>query len=138
MKQTQYQGGCQCGNVRYKVSAKPAMAALCHCKMCRHAHAAPAVAWAMFGADQVSFNNKQPTQYASSEDAKRGFCSNCGTQVSFEATYLPGMIDISMGSLDDPNLITPAFEYWYEEHLDWFKVEGEQPRYAQWPHSNAE
>ena len=62
------------------------MAALCHCSMCRRASAAPAVAWAMYPQAQVTFLQGEPASYASSAEARRGFCGRCGTQVCFTAT----------------------------------------------------
>ncbi len=133
MTEQHYQGGCQCGNVQYVVVGQPTVAAICHCKMCRRAHAAPAVAWALFESAQVEFTAGKPKRYESSPDAVRGFCADCGTQISFEASYLPGLVDISIGSLDELAAISPSLHYWYEEHLSWFKLGDELQRYQQWP-----
>jgi len=106
--------------------------------MCRRAHAAPAVAWALFDSSQVEFTKGEPKTFESSPDAERSFCGDCGTQISFEASYLPGMIDISVGSLDDPGNISPSLHYWYEEHLAWFNVGDNLQRYDQWPPLDAQ
>ena len=87
-------------------------AAICHCSMCRRAGGAPAIAWAMFAEDQVEFPNEKPKTYASSPPAQRGFCPHCGTPISFTATFIPGLIDITIGSLDDPAAIQPSLHYW--------------------------
>src|SRR3546814_16722054 len=57
--------------------------------------------------------------YASSEEGKRGFCETCGTQISFAATYIPGLVDITIGSFDEPASITPQLHYWHAKHLAW-------------------
>ncbi len=126
-------GGCQCGAVRYSLSGEPIFAAICHCTMCRRAHAAPAVAWAMFADSQVAFDKAQPHKYASSEEAQRGFCRDCGTQISFTASFLPGLIDISIGSLDDPEAIRPALHYWDNERLSWVEFADGLPRHPEFP-----
>jgi hypothetical protein len=105
------EGGCQCGAVRYTISGEPTMAALCHCTMCRRAHAVPAVAWAMFRDDQIRFIAGLPKSYAASAEGTRGFCAACGTQISFTATYIPALIDIAVGSLDQPEAISPTRHY---------------------------
>src|SRR5690606_9430763 len=92
-------GGCQCGAVRYLATGAPVMTAICHCSMCRKANAAPAVAWAMFHDSQVNFTGT-PSTYASSEEGQRGFCASCGTQIFFIASYIPGLIDLTIGSMD--------------------------------------
>ena len=109
------------------------MAAICHCTMCRRAHAAPAVAWAMFHESRVKFSKGQLKQFKSSEDAQRGFCPDCGTQISFTASFLPNLIDISVGSLDDPEAITPRFHYWHSKHLSWAEFADDLPRHPELP-----
>jgi len=126
-------GGCQCNAVRYRIRGEPLMTAMCHCTMCRRANAAPAVAWAMFQVSQVEFTQGSPTLYASSPEARRGFCRQCGTQLSFTADYIPGLVDITIGSLDDPAAISPTLHYWDKERLPWMQVSDHWPRYAEFP-----
>ena len=127
------EGGCQCGAVRYVLSGEPLMAAVCPCTMCRRAHAAPVVAWAMYDASQVRFRQGEPRQHASSPEAKRGFCAACGTQLSFTATFLPGLVDISIGSLDDPESVKPSLHYWHSKHLSWAEFADALPRHRELP-----
>src|SRR5437868_5968418 len=106
------EGGCQCRAVRYRITGDPVLTALCHCSMCRHANAAPAVAWAMYHASQVEFTQGPPAGYASSPGVRRGFCAHCGTPICFTAGYIEGLVDITIGSLDEPERIAPALHYW--------------------------
>ena len=122
-------GGCQCGGVRYVARGKPGMVALCHCSMCRRANAAPMVAWAMFEADEVEFVEGKPAQFASSPGARRGFCGHCGTQICFTADFLPGLIDITVGSLDAPERLAPELHYWDAERLPWVAIADGLPRH---------
>ena len=133
MSEIKIKGGCQCGAVRYEVTGAPLMTAICHCAMCRRANAAPAVAWALFEESQVTFAQASPKRYASSEEASRGFCEACGTQISFNATYIPGLIDLTIGSMDQPDSVTPEFHYWYSEHLAWAEFADGLPRHAGFP-----
>ena len=133
MSSVPIEGGCQCGAVRYRVDGEPVMTALCHCTMCRRANAAPAVAWAMYEEAQVVFPATQPTTHESSPGARRGFCARCGTQISFTADYLPGLIDITIGSLDQPQQLPPALHYWDAERLPWVQLADDLPRHAGFP-----
>lgn len=133
MSATTLEGGCQCGAVRYRIEGEPVMTALCHCSMCRRANAAPAVAWAMYAASQVTFPQSAPTVYESSPGARRGFCACCGTQISFTADFLPGLVDITIGSLDDPARVPPAFHYWESRRLPWLRIDDGLPRHAELP-----
>lgn len=127
------EGGCQCGAVRYVIEGDPLVAAVCHCSTCRRANAAPAVAWAMFSREQVDIVAGSLKLYTASADVTRGFCGDCGTPISFEATYLPGLIDITLGSFDDPEVIKPSMHYWHSRHLSWAEFADALPRYPEFP-----
>ena len=133
--QSTLEGGCQCGAVRYRITGEPVPAALCHCSMCRRAHAAPAVAWAMVAESQLQFLAAEPAIYESSPGARRGFCPRCGTQISFTADYLPGLVDITIGSLDDPARVPPTLHYWESRRLPWLQLADGLPRHPEFPPS---
>ncbi|WP_119420790.1 GFA family protein [Desertibaculum subflavum] len=127
------EGGCQCGAVRYRIAGEPILSAICHCSMCRRAHAAPAVGWVMFQEGQVTFTKAEPARYASSVEAQRGFCPTCGTQISFTASFIPGLIDITTGSLDTPEAVPPTLHYWDTRRLPWMRIGDDLPRYPEFP-----
>jgi hypothetical protein len=133
MSGRQLEGGCQCGRVRYRISGEPVLAALCHCTMCRRASAAPAVAWAMFQEPQVVFLQDRPASYASSPAARRGFCPACGTPICFTADFLPGLIDVTIGSLDEPELLAPTLHYWCSKQLPWLHIADDLPKFPELP-----
>ncbi|MGH6886292.1 MAG: GFA family protein [Geminicoccales bacterium] len=133
MSEHELHGGCQCGAIRYRITGAPLLAAICHCTMCRRANAAPAVAWAMFEEAQVVLRKGSPTTYASSSRAKRGFCPVCGTQISFTADYIPGLIDVTIASLDHPEMVAPTLHYWDAERLPWVHLADDLPRYPEFP-----
>ncbi len=133
MFESRLEGGCQCGSVRYAITGAPLMTALCHCTTCRRATGAPAVAWAMFKEEQVSFAGRRPAEYASSPEAKRGFCAACGTAISFTASYIPGLVDIAIGSLDRPEALAPVLHYWDSKRLPWMTFADDLPKYPGLP-----
>ncbi len=132
------EGGCQCGAVRYRATAEPTMVALCHCSMCRRSSGAPMLGWAMFEADRVEFTGERRVEHASSADARRGFCGRCGTGLSFTADYLPGLIDLTLGSFDDPARLPPHFHYWDGERLPWLGIADGLPRHREFPPMESE
>ncbi|PHV12435.1 GFA family protein [Chitinimonas sp. BJB300] len=133
MPHTIHEGGCQCGAIRYQVTGRHLTAALCHCLICRKANAAPAVAWVMYKEDQVRFLHERPTEYSSSLEGRRGFCPRCGTQISFVSGLMPGLIDLTICSLDTPNDIAPDVHAFESRRLSWLHLADQLPRYPEYP-----
>ena len=55
----------------------------------------------------VTWEGNEPDRFASSKIARRGFCSRCGTPLTFEYNDSKRM-DVSVGSLDDPGVMKPV------------------------------
>ncbi len=113
------EGGCQCGAVRYQIIGEPVMTAICHCSICRRASATSSMSWAMFKKHQVTFIKGELAHYTSSPEAERCFCPICSTQICLTASYLPGLIDMTLGSLDRSDAITATLHYWGTRRLPW-------------------
>src|ERR1700756_4838437 len=80
---TRLTGGCQCGAVRYELTARPRGASLCHCRMCQKAGGAPFMAFAPLSITDFVVTRGQIATFASSDIAERGFCSTCGTPLTY-------------------------------------------------------
>jgi hypothetical protein len=68
--------------------------------------------------------------YRSSKIASRGFCPDCGTQMSFESTRWPGEIHLYGASRDDPENFEPELHCHYAERLAWLHMADDLPKYA--------
>ena len=126
-------GGCHCGAVRYEMTAEVAHHALCHCTDCRRASGAPAVAWAMAPAEQVTVTG-QPLTYASSEHGRRLFCGACGTSLFYtNEVVFPGMIDVQSATLDDPDSIPLQAQIQTAERIGWMGHLDGLPEFKRYP-----
>lgn len=117
------EGGCLCGRVRFTASGEPLAKAWCHCPSCRRAAGAPVVAWAMYPMEQVRFTAESLSRFESSPGAVRGFCTNCGTSLSYEGEVIPGLIDLTIASFDEPAALAPDIHIWHRHRLPWQIVE---------------
>lgn len=113
------EGGCFCGAVRYRIEGEPTSANHCHCRMCQRSAGAPVVTWVTAPTDRVKFVKGAPRLFESSARASRGYCADCGTQLTFHGKEFPDEVDITAASLDDPNSVTPADHTWTESRLAW-------------------
>lgn len=119
-------GGCQCGAVRYRFTAKPRDAHVCHCRMCQKAFGAfyaPLVGGPL---DTFEVTRGEIALFRSSEKVERGFCRQCGTPLSF-ATIGGDWMSISIGSLDDPEAFPPKDQHGTDSRLSWANGIGALP-----------
>lgn len=122
-------GGCLCGAVRYRVSGPPRSSSVCHCRSCRLATGAPAVAWIVFDRRQFEWLQGQPATRHSSPRVTRGFCARCGTPITYRNDDEPGIVELTTATLDHPELFPPTHEIWLEHKLAWQPVNGALPRH---------
>ena len=132
------EGGCQCGAVRYRITAPVVRANLCHCRMCQRAHGAPVVCWVTVPAGGLMQLGRAPAFHRSSEKAERGFCPACGTPMFWISSgpQRPGespMIDVAAGTLDDPTGVRPSEHVWCESAMPWLEIEDGLPHHQQHP-----
>jgi hypothetical protein len=124
------EGGCLCGQVRYRASGSRRGITICHCATCKRASGAPIVAWCGFVTNSFSFTLGTPTIYRSSEAVERGFCGRCGTQLTYRRLDDPAFVDVTIASLDDPEAIPPQDHTWVQSRLSWIVLGDGLPVYT--------
>ena len=126
-------GGCQCGRTRYEARGVPQSLCFCHCRSCRRASGAPLVAWGTFAFEQ--FRVLEGSAYAvhrSSPPVERGYCTACGTALTYRHQERAAEIDVTLATLDDPARFVPECHIWVEDRLPWFVIGDGRPQYARW------
>jgi hypothetical protein len=128
------EGGCHCGGVRYAVEGEPIRVGICHCTDCRRHSGAPIVAWAIFPEAQFRLLKGAPVAYASSEHGRRYFCPTCGTGIHYtNADMFPGLVDIQVATLDDPDPFAPIEQIQVAERIGWMANAHALPAYERFP-----
>jgi hypothetical protein len=107
-------GGCQCGNIRFRVAGPLGQASICHCRMCQKAYGnffAPLV-----GVREavIDWTRAEPKRFQSSNLVARGFCPDCGTPLTYEA---PDGLAVSIAAFDDPSAIVPVIQFGTEAKI---------------------
>ncbi|TRW18227.1 GFA family protein [Glacieibacterium frigidum] len=108
------EGGCQCGAVRYAGTLDTDEAYFCHCRMCQRATGGVAAALVNARRDAVTWSGRPRDLYRSSPFAHRGHCALCGTPLTFEYDAGSDMLDLTVGSLDEPGLVRLASHFGVE------------------------
>jgi hypothetical protein len=125
------EGGCLCGEIRFRGSAPPLRGVICHCSMCRRHSGAPVLAFVHFPAASFTWIKGKPSWYRSSRYAERGFCSKCGSTIAMREEILADRIQVCVGSLDSPESVSINDHVWVGEGISWFKIEDTLPRFLE-------
>lgn len=111
-------GGCQCGAVRFELSAPSEDVVICHCAQCYHWHgfagaysALPHAALTIHQPDQVKW-------YAAAPEVQRGFCAVCAGCLFMQPLQQGAPAEkilISAGALDAPTGLKTVREIFLSE-----------------------
>ena len=133
MDDVELTGGCQCGAIRYTLGQRPQNVHVCHCRMCQKAVGGPFAIICPVLKPAFHVTRGEISYFKSSDVGRRGFCSACGTPLTFD---YPDAEDIGVlvGTLDDPNQAPPENQYGNESRVSWYAglkdVPGDHPTYA--------
>ena len=127
------EGGCLCGRIRYRVTGEPVAATLCHCADCRRASGGTNVAWTVFDQDRFEWLAGEPASYSSSPGIHWLFCRDCGSTVGYRRAERPRHMDITTGSLDEPDRFPPGDEIWIGQKIGWEQL---HPEFRQFDRSS--
>lgn len=118
-------GGCQCGAIRYELSAAPVSLAACHCSECKRQSGSA------FGMSLIvpreAFSVRGSLR-SWSRPADRGgtvecfFCPECGTRIYHESTNMTLTYNVKAGTLDDPMWLEPKVHVFTKRKLPWVRV----------------
>ena len=124
-------GGCLCGEVRFEISAPALETNFCHCRMCQKFAGAPVIAGVTIPREAFRpVSTREPTYYQSSLVAERGFCSNCGSSLTYRG-LLPAWSEwmlVFTTSLDNPEDFAPTGHWGVESQMPWLDVHDDLPR----------
>ncbi len=125
-----YTGSCLCGAVSFHFEAETSPPSTCHCGQCRkqsgHIWASTEIL-----EDALIFDRKDTLSwYASSETARRGFCSTCGSFLFWQRDG-QDTISVSMGALDAPTGLTLSKHIFAADKGDYYDITDDLPQRAQ-------
>jgi hypothetical protein len=107
-------GGCQCGAVRFRVEGELGDASVCHCRMCQKAAGNFYLPLVSVRQAKLFWTRGEPKRFQSSNAASRGFCSDCGTPLTYEA---PDGVALTIAAFDKPESIVPVIQWGIEAKL---------------------
>ena len=122
-----YTGGCQCGSVRYVLSAESIRLVACHCKECQRQSGSAFGMSMLVKQDSLAVTGptKRFTRVADSGNRNTGvFCPERGVRVYHIPGHARDTLVLKPGTLDDTTWLRPAYFVWMKSAQGWVPVPG--------------
>jgi hypothetical protein len=119
------EGGCQCGAVRYRLSAPPLMIYNCHCKNCQKITGSAFVVSASVLESSFVIVKGTPKRIewtADSGNRRFGdFCGDCGSRIVNGQVPSMGVLSLRAGTFDDTSWVEPVGDIWTRSAQPWVR-----------------
>ena len=117
-------GSCLCGAITFQASGPLRPVIACHCTQCRKS-SGHHVAATSVRRDRIRVTG-EVTWYASSPEAKRGFCGTCGSQMFWDG---PGEnLSIFAGCLDSHPPLEIGGHIFTDDKGDYYQIDPDAPQ----------
>jgi hypothetical protein len=106
--QSFHEGGCLCGDIRYKTATEPLRVTICHCTFCQRVTGSAFLVEPIFRSEDVEFSGSKPKTYDHRSDGSHkrvtlNFCGRCATTLYLSFERFPDFVGLCGGTFDDPN-----------------------------------
>jgi hypothetical protein len=142
------EGGCSCGEVRYRLTSEPLFTHCCHCLNCQRQTGSAFVINLLIEADRVELlaGAPQPVDVPRDDGSTQRIfrCPTC--QVAVYSQYSrPEVLFVRGGTLDDPSQVAPDVHIFTRSKLGWVVLPESVPAFevyydtkALWPRASLE
>ena len=120
-------GGCLCGAVRYEVHGPLRAVVMCHCTQCRRMTGHVMAATAARHGDFRLLSAEGLRWYSSSDQARRGFCTLCGSTLFWQGAARD-YLSIAAGTLDDSSGLRIACHIFTADKGDYYEIVDSAPQ----------
>jgi hypothetical protein len=129
----EFEGGCACGAVRYRMRSAPMFVHCCHCKDCQRQTGSAFVINALIEAGRVDVMSGEVRPSPMPTDSGRPHntfrCTACGTALWSEYGGLTALRFVRAGTLDDPSRIQPDVHIYTRSKLPWVALPAGVPAF---------
>lgn len=114
-------GGCQCGDIRYKIHGDPVEVYVCHCRECQKQSSSAFGISVIVNSGQLQLSSgtprvwTRPATIGGSLDC--AFCARCGSRLWHGNPERDDIVSVKGGSLDTPPDLQGAKHIWASRKL---------------------
>jgi len=118
------EGGCTCGEIRYRMTSKPMFVHCCHCRSCQRETGASFALNAMIESERVQLTAAKPvivvTPTLSGKGQKVARCAGCHVAVYSHYAGLGERASfVRVGTLDEPDRLPPDLHIFTASRQPW-------------------
>jgi hypothetical protein len=132
--QPPYEGGCDCGSVRYVVSCEPIVVFACHCTICQTQSGSAFGMGMRIPADGFRLTKGSLKTFERVADSGQvfinSFCADCGTRIHNQPSKFPGVLSLKPGTLDDTSWVVPSMHVFMRSAQKWVSLPEEALRFT--------
>ena len=124
-------GSCECQGVVFELIGELRDVVFCHCSQCRKTSGHY---WAATQVSKGNLNLIKATSlswYDSSDKARRGFCSVCGSSMFYERKGID-KISVSAGSLEIPTSLDRMRHIYVSSKGDYYDISDDLPQFEEY------
>jgi hypothetical protein len=129
----QLEGGCACGQMRYRMTSGPLFVHCCHCNDCQRQTGSAFVLNALIETDRVTRISGEVAEYRMPTDSGRPHdvarCTGCGTAVWSRYGGLKVLTFVRAGTLDEPSALPPDVHIYTRSKLPWITLPSGVPAF---------
>jgi hypothetical protein len=116
------EGGCRCGQVRFRISAAPLLTMACHCTGCQRMTGAPYSLSIAYPSDGFEVIAGEPVIGGMHADPRHYFCPYCMSWMFTRPEQAAWLVNVRATMLDDTTGVSPFMETFTDEALPWAKT----------------
>ena len=129
------EGGCACGQIRYRLSCEPMFVHCCHCKSCQRETGSAFAVNAIIETDRVVLLSGKPETVLTPSDSGKGQkivrCPTCHVAVwSHYAGPDDKVSFVRAGTLDNPGRTPPDIHIFTDSKQPWVLLPSDTPSAA--------
>ena len=116
------EGGCRCGRVRFRISAKPLMTSACHCTGCQRMTASAFSLSTFYPVGGFEVTQGEPVVGGLHGALRHLFCPYCMSWMFTRPPGMDDMVNVRSTLLDDARSYRPFIETYTSERLLWART----------------
>jgi hypothetical protein len=129
-----HEGGCTCGQVRYRLTRSPIVVHCCHCRWCQRETGTAFALNAMIETDSVCLLNGKPERVLTPSNSGKGQtivrCPNCSIAVWSHYAGAGDLLSfIRVGTFDNPDALPPDIHIFTASKQPWVILPPDKPAF---------